>query len=229
VEQDLTTVILVLDVVVDVAIAAGMLLLLREHGSIFGQSVLALLLLECELTLLTLHRTSGMIRRLTILVVNTGLLTAVLSIIILVVVSLAPTLNKKEPDSAQAQSFGSQDLWYAIAQYPTSSLYVSGFLANLNARKFIRGEGGVSRLADVEHIPLSSRTSGNTAPHMKPVEHVSLGGSTARGSQDTDVRGLFLLPAENAHGLMQREERWGRLETSSNGLKYGGIEKRERV
>ncbi|CCM06534.1 uncharacterized protein FIBRA_08807 [Fibroporia radiculosa] len=92
----------------------------------------------------TLHKektdfkqTNGIIQKITIYVINRGILTAMLQI-------------------AHAISYvaaNKGDLYWAIFHYPSSHVYVNSVLAILNARDYIRNGGQV---IDVKHFSLKS-------------------------------------------------------------------------
>ncbi|KAI0028222.1 hypothetical protein K488DRAFT_89961 [Vararia minispora EC-137] len=98
--------------IVDLAIAVGMIILLKHTDSVDGR-------------IFRSKRISRTIRRLSIIIVNTGAITAAVAIISLILDETA----------------SGTDFWTAIAQYPQCSIYLSAFLANLNARRYIRGDG----------------------------------------------------------------------------------------
>ncbi|KAJ7728808.1 hypothetical protein DFH07DRAFT_1066324 [Mycena maculata] len=114
---------LVAAAVVDVVIAVAMIMLLRETESADGEMYRS-------------KRTSRTIRRLTVIIVNTGLVTAVVAIISLILDETA----------------SGTDFWTAIAQYPQCSIYLSTFLANLNARRYIRGAGDGTTISNIEDL-----------------------------------------------------------------------------
>ncbi|KAJ7770454.1 hypothetical protein B0H16DRAFT_1451927 [Mycena metata] len=138
--------------VVDVFIAVTMIMLLRDAGSIEGRSFKT-------------KRTSRTIRRLIALCVNTGLVTAVIAILSLIL-----------DEAASGTVF-----WTAIPQYPQCSVYLSAFLANLNARHYLRGDEGVT-ISNVEDIHFANSTTG--APSVANVgdSHIVL---TQMGSGGT--------------------------------------------
>ncbi|KAJ7643726.1 hypothetical protein FB45DRAFT_895900 [Roridomyces roridus] len=107
--------------VVDVFIAVAMILLLKDTDSADGQ--------------FKSKRTSKTIRRLTVIIVNTGLVTAVVTIVALI-------LDKTASGT---------DFWTTIAQYPQCSIYFSTFLANLNARRYVGSDvgEGLSNIGDI--------------------------------------------------------------------------------
>ncbi|KAJ7696046.1 hypothetical protein B0H17DRAFT_1198357 [Mycena rosella] len=109
--------------VVDFVIAVAMLFLLKDTDA-------------ADRRLFRSKRTSRTIRRLTVIIVNTGLVTAVVAIISLILDETA----------------SGTDFWTAIAQYPQCSIYLSVFLANLNARHYIRGEGEGDNAVTVSNI-----------------------------------------------------------------------------
>lgn len=56
--------------------------------------------------------------------------------------------------------------WTAIAQYPQCSIYLSAFLANLNARRYIRGDGDDLEISNIEDLKFASGTA--TAAEGEP-------------------------------------------------------------
>ncbi|KAJ7368699.1 hypothetical protein DFH08DRAFT_947600 [Mycena albidolilacea] len=87
--------------------------------------------------------TARTIRRLTLVTINTGLITAVVAIISLVL-----------DETASGTVF-----WTSIAQYPQCSIYLSVFLANLNARRYIRGAGDGVTISNIEDIRFAAATA----------------------------------------------------------------------
>jgi len=113
--------------VVDFIIAGAMIMLLKDTDSADGRLYMS-------------KRTSKTIRRLTVITINTGLITAVVAIISLIL-----------DETASGTVF-----WTAIAQYPQCSIYLSAFLANLNARRYIRGAGDGVTISNIEDIRFAS-------------------------------------------------------------------------
>ncbi|KAJ8086077.1 hypothetical protein PM082_004896 [Marasmius tenuissimus] len=93
---------------VDVAIAICMMFLLSREG-------------QNGLT-----RTKRMVHRLTMIVVTSGTLTAVVVTIVLTLIKIYPTT-----------------LYYCTLEFVVCSLYFSSFLANLNSRDYAHGHDGV--------------------------------------------------------------------------------------
>ncbi|KAI0031618.1 hypothetical protein K488DRAFT_86638 [Vararia minispora EC-137] len=135
-----------------------------------------------------MNRTVNMVQRLIMIVVNTGLLTAVATITTLCLVStrLAFAIMIDRLPSSKELAYPQSVLWYGILGLPTYSLYFSGFLANLNARNYVRGEGGlVVTLSNFEAVAPSQSTSGTNvrdpASISRQVGHLvlrkSVGGS----------------------------------------------------
>ncbi|KAJ7182564.1 hypothetical protein C8R43DRAFT_940701 [Mycena crocata] len=114
---------LVVATVVDVFIAVAMVLLLKDTDSADGR-------------VFRPQRTSRTIRRLTVIVVNTDLFTAVVAMICLIL-----------DETASGTVF-----WTAIVQYPQCSIYLSAFLTNLNARHYIRGGDGSMTISNIEDL-----------------------------------------------------------------------------
>ncbi|KAJ3742183.1 hypothetical protein DFH05DRAFT_1462189 [Lentinula detonsa] len=125
---DLKRVGLVAAAVVDVVIAVAMIMLLKDTDSVDGPK--------------PRHskRFSRTMSRLTVIIVNTGLVTAVVAIISLILDETA----------------SGTDFYTSIAQYPQCSIYFSAFLANLNARHFIRGPGEDMTVSNIEDIHFAS-------------------------------------------------------------------------
>ncbi|KAI0027783.1 hypothetical protein K488DRAFT_90467 [Vararia minispora EC-137] len=138
----LSTTFVVASLVIDSAIAAGMIILLRAAstgGELVPQS----------------SGTSAMIRRLTVLVVNTGLLTVAINAIGLIV------------DIVNFE----RNMWAAVPQFPASSAYISAFLANLNARHYVLDAGGAITITNVEDVlqrgvSRISQANPNSVTHM---------------------------------------------------------------
>ncbi|KAI0035317.1 hypothetical protein K488DRAFT_68483 [Vararia minispora EC-137] len=132
----ISTTFLVAGLIIDSAIAAGMLILLREANAV-------------DKRFFRSNRTTNTIRRLMILVVNTGLVTVVVNVVSLII---------------DLCTYGRNN-WAAVPQFPVSSIYISAFLANLNARHYIRGDGGVVTITNIEDMPqhnTSGRSLANT-------------------------------------------------------------------
>ncbi|KAJ4001346.1 hypothetical protein F5050DRAFT_1803242 [Lentinula boryana] len=126
--QDLKRVGLVAAAVVDVVIAVAMIMLLKDTDSVDGPRAWHS------------KRHSRTMSRLTVIIVNTGLVTAVVAIISLILDETA----------------SGTDFYTSIAQYPQCSIYFSAFLANLNARHFIRGPGEDMTVSNIEDIHFAS-------------------------------------------------------------------------
>ncbi|KAJ3726146.1 hypothetical protein C8R42DRAFT_429005 [Lentinula raphanica] len=126
---DLKRVGLVAAAVVDVVIAVAMIMLLKDTDSVDGPRVRGS------------KRLSRTMSRLTVIIVNTGLVTAIVAIISLILDETA----------------SGTDFYTAIAQYPQCSIYFSAFLANLNARHFINGPGADETVSNIEDIRFASR------------------------------------------------------------------------
>ncbi|KIK68021.1 hypothetical protein GYMLUDRAFT_256815 [Collybiopsis luxurians FD-317 M1] len=125
---DLKRVGLVSAAVVDLVIAAAMIMLLKDSDSIDGGR------------LRPSKRISRTIRRLMVIIVNTGLVTAVVTIISLILDETASGTN----------------FWTAMVQYPQCSIYFSTLLANLNARHYIRGPGDDITVSNIEDMRFAS-------------------------------------------------------------------------
>ncbi|KAJ4477261.1 hypothetical protein J3R30DRAFT_3703528 [Lentinula aciculospora] len=157
---------LVAAAVVDFIIAVAMIMLLKDTDSVDGA--------EFRQS----RRVPRTIRRLTVIIVNTGLVTAVVAIISLILAS-APLL----PDETASGT----DFWTAIAQYPQCAIYFSTFLANLNARHFVSGPGDDMTVSNVEEICFASALgmqvdaeSGLTSRDITLTRNDSEGDSTGR-------------------------------------------------
>ncbi|KAI0031620.1 hypothetical protein K488DRAFT_86640 [Vararia minispora EC-137] len=154
----LTTTLVVVGLVIDAGIAAGMLILLREAQTV-------------DRRFLRSSRTANTIRRLTIIVVNTGLLTVIINFVSLLL--RANDLNSS--------------FWAAMPQFPAPSAYISAFLANLNARHFVRGEGGVMTVTNVEDMPQRGGGRSSLANRPNPRVMLSHVGSGTASSRSADV------------------------------------------
>ncbi|KAI0026962.1 hypothetical protein K488DRAFT_91583 [Vararia minispora EC-137] len=121
-----STTFVVAGLVIDSAIAVGMLILLRDASAVDRRAFSS--------------SSAETIRRISVLVVNTGLLTVVINAIGLIIDVTNFELN----------------MWAAVSQFPASSAYVSAFLANLNARRYVRGEGGTVAITNIEEVPQQS-------------------------------------------------------------------------
>ncbi|KAF7355643.1 NAD-P-binding protein [Mycena sanguinolenta] len=131
--------------IVDLVIAGTMIMLLKDTESADGSTYRS-------------KRTSRTIRRLTVITINTGLITAVVAILSLIL-----------DETASGTVF-----WTAIAQYPQCSIYLSAFLANLNARSYIRG-GGDGATFNIEDIRFASASAaGNAEAGHISEQHVVL-------------------------------------------------------
>jgi hypothetical protein len=95
---------------------------------------------------------------LTVITVNTGLVTAVVAIVSLILVSVhAISDNPATYRFPQDETASGTDFWTAIAQYPQCSIYLSAFLANLNARRYISGADGEGvTISNIEDIRFAS-------------------------------------------------------------------------
>ncbi|KAJ4480608.1 hypothetical protein C8J55DRAFT_560550 [Lentinula edodes] len=167
---DLKRVGLVASVVVDFVIAVAMIMLLKDTDSVDGAAQFK-----------PFRRISRIMRRLTVTIVNTGLVTAVVTIISLIL--------------ASDETASGTDFWTAIAQYPQCSIYFSTFLANLNARHFIRGSGDDMTVSNMEDIRFA-----NTVKTQSDAEagltnrHIML---SQMGSEESSSSGLDTSSASN--------------------------------
>ncbi|KAF7352454.1 NAD-P-binding protein [Mycena venus] len=149
--------------VVDFVNAGAMIMLLKDTDSADGQ----------------VYRTSRTIRRLTVITINTGLVTAVVAIISLIL-----------DETASGTVF-----WTAIAQYPQCSIYLSAFLANLNGRRYIRGGGDGVTISNIEDIRFAATTARGDAEASLATrgteQHTVLGhlgsGATSSGTEGQET------------------------------------------
>jgi len=88
-------------------------------------------------------RSKRMVHRLVMLSINSGLVTAVVAITVLVLLAAMPNT-----------------LYYLIPELSLCTLYFSTFMANLNARRYIRGETETSNT--FSGLPSVGNKSGNT-------------------------------------------------------------------
>ncbi|THH21275.1 hypothetical protein EW146_g256 [Bondarzewia mesenterica] len=135
-------------VVVDVAVTISMVyLLVRQDAPSIGRS-------------------KRMIHRLLLITINSGMTTAVVASIVLILLAT-------EPDN----------LYYCMPELLLCSLYFSTFLANLNARRYIKGEGGVTTFSNFAQ----GRGSDGLvfAPMTNRSESMALGGIGKRSAQVT--------------------------------------------
>jgi hypothetical protein len=99
------------------------------------------------------------------------------------------------------------DFWYSISQFPISSVYVAGFLANLNARDYVRGEGGIQVISNIEDLPSPQQTSMLNASGLRLVEPIVLHhmhGSTGLNLHENGVS-CAISPAIVANVYAQKE------------------------
>jgi hypothetical protein len=89
----------------------------------------------CMIWLLTwnrghmLNRTRKMVFRILIVTVNSGTWTALFALFVLILVKVYPN-----------------DLYFCIPEFSLCSLYFSTFLANLNSRNYVKGDGSITTL-----------------------------------------------------------------------------------
>ncbi|KAI0027903.1 hypothetical protein K488DRAFT_90331 [Vararia minispora EC-137] len=153
----LSTTFVVASLVTDSAIAAGMLILLKDASGYYGRDFKS-------------SSTGAMVHKLSILVVNTGLLTVAINAIGLIV---------------DFTNFG-RNMWAAFPAFPASSAYVSAFLANLNARRYVRGEGGAVTITNVEDVSQCAVSRTRAYGLDAHVVSVKAGSGTASGSTGGD-------------------------------------------
>jgi len=93
---------------------------------------------------LTLSSTSTRIHRLRVLIINTGMLTAVLGIFSIAFVSRFAQLpvNASSAHFIQLLGFRGSNLYYSIFQFPICMAYSTAFLANLSMREYVCGGNG---------------------------------------------------------------------------------------
>ena len=111
-----------------------------------------------------------MLDRLVIMTVNTGLWTALLALLDLILVShsVSTVFMKRLTNHTQVIVYPN-GIQYCVIEFPLGALYVNAFLANLNARSYIRGEGTGITSVELE----SGRTTGLTFRNGR--SHVSKG------------------------------------------------------
>ncbi|KAF8831442.1 hypothetical protein HHX47_DHR1000672 [Lentinula edodes] len=109
----------------------------------------------------------------------------VASVVVDFVIAVAMLMLLKDTDSvdgaAQFKPFrrctkdetaSGTDFWTAIAQYPQCSIYFSTFLANLNARHFIRGSGDDTTVSNMEDIRFANTSDGLRRVELEWLGHV---------------------------------------------------------
>lgn len=86
------------------------------------------------------------------------------------------------------------DFWTAIPQYPQCSIYFSTFLANLNARHFIRGSGDDMAVSNLEDIRFASalKTQDDAEADLKS-RHIMLGQIGSEESSGLDTSSVSAL------------------------------------
>lgn len=113
--------------------------------------------------------------------------------------------------------------------YPTCSFYVLSFLANLNARHYVRGEGGSITISNIEFmnptIGFAARDSDTTAsrPSQAGIKLRRLGESSARvvsSEGDISVRISYLRLSDYA-SLLNLEKSAG-LAVVNKGIRITG-------
>ena len=83
------------------------------------------------------------------------------------------------------------DFWTAIAQYPQCSIYFSAFLANLNARRFIRGDGeGITFEDSLQFAPRTTTGRDARASVAMSTEMRSVPGQTGHSTDTSGTDGL---------------------------------------
>ncbi|KAJ3889907.1 hypothetical protein GG344DRAFT_78323 [Lentinula edodes] len=100
------------------------------------------------------------------------------------------------------------DFWTAIAQYPQCSIYFSTFLANLNARHFIRGSGDDMTVSNMEDMRFANtvKTQGDAEAGLTN-RHIML---SQMGSEESSSSGLDTSSASNLEkytGTLSRSNR----------------------
>ncbi|KAJ3575315.1 hypothetical protein NP233_g1186 [Leucocoprinus birnbaumii] len=116
--------------------------------------------------------TKQMIFRIFVVTINSGTWTALLALLIIILLKVFPL-----------------DLYFCILEFPQCSLYFSTFMANLNSRNYIKGEGGVQTLTlgsnhgapgrsttlvlSPMRFPNASSTGGNTLSSTPPQVSIS--------------------------------------------------------
>ncbi|KAI0316473.1 hypothetical protein OF83DRAFT_243103 [Amylostereum chailletii] len=124
-------------------------------------------------------RTRRMFHRMLVIVVNTGLATAVLaSVTFILVRSPFPFV---EPSAHPAQQIAAQpdNLYYCITEYVLCSSYYSSFLANLNSRHFVKGEGGITTISN-------SNIGGHNTVYLGPMRRSEMSSGGTRTQLTTE-------------------------------------------
>ncbi|KAJ7793585.1 hypothetical protein B0H14DRAFT_3497872 [Mycena olivaceomarginata] len=128
--------------------------------------------------------TARTIRRLTLVTINTGLITAVVAIISLVL-----------DETASGTVF-----WTSIAQYPQCSIYLSVFLANLNARGYIRGAGDGVTISNIEDIRFAAATAARGDAEASKSSDSDMGsGETSSGAEGQETAAYESVAEKASH------------------------------
>ncbi|THH21273.1 hypothetical protein EW146_g254 [Bondarzewia mesenterica] len=144
-------------VVVDVAVTISMVyLLVRQDAPSIGRS-------------------KRMIHRLLLITINSGMTTAIVASIVLILLAAQP-----------------DNLYYCMAELLLCSLYFSTFLANLNARRFVTGDGGVTTISNF------TDGRGNDALILGPMSNRS---ETLRGTDNPPPKVIFPVHWYTGHFL----------------------------
>ncbi|KAJ3915755.1 hypothetical protein F5877DRAFT_81524 [Lentinula edodes] len=132
----------------------------------------------------------------------------VASVVVDFVIAVAMIMLLKDTDSvdgaAQFKPFrrctkdetaSGTDFWTAIAQYPQCSIYFSTFLANLNARHFIRGSGDDMTVSNMEDIRFANTVKSQGDAEAGLINrHIML---SQMGSEESSSSGLDTSSASN--------------------------------
>jgi len=143
----------------DIALASGMLILLYDCDQDFRKQAHCNFPLFLSPFLIHLRRASNRVHRLTVVIVNTGLLTAILAVVSLILVGTSSSELPSGPAwyltlFKDIESIKSKQLWNVTFLYLTCPAYIAGLLANLNSRHYIRGEGGLIIISNIEDVLL---------------------------------------------------------------------------
>ncbi|KAJ7464686.1 hypothetical protein B0H11DRAFT_1922444 [Mycena galericulata] len=135
------------------------------------------------------------------------------------VIAVAMVMLLKDTDSGDGTAFKSKrtsktirrltdetasgtDFWTAITQYPQCSIYLSAFLANLNARRYIRGEDDGLVISNIEDLKFATATETAAGNDAEASLHIVLGqmgsGADSSGTDGQDTA--------NDHGSSNHEK-----------------------
>jgi hypothetical protein len=93
-----------------------------------------------------------MIHRLTVLIINTGLITAIATLLTIVFVRLISSLSRLMLRLMRKSQLGVQPatFTYAFFNFLVSPLYANSVMANLNSREYIRGRRDAGTAGSLE-------------------------------------------------------------------------------